>query len=79
MMLTATEPQAAERETADDGDDDLCHLVCTDHAPDRSLCGRDVSDDPWLRQGAAVLECVVCDDIDEMCEREGLCCEAQTA
>lgn len=77
MMLTATEPQAAERETADD--DDLCHLVCTDHAPDRSLCGRDVSADPWLRQGQAVLECVVCNDLDEVYERQGWCCEAQAA
>lgn len=72
-MLATTEPQATEREAADD-DDDLCHLVCTDHAPDRSLCGRDVSGDPWLRQGQPVLECVVCDDIDEMYERQGWCC-----
>jgi hypothetical protein len=75
-MLTATEPQAAER-AADDDADDLCHLVCEEHGPDRAFCGRDVSRDPWVPWWWAALDCVVCVDIDDTCEREGVCCEAE--
>lgn len=48
-------------------DDDLDHTVCCDE--NIALCGRDVTDEPWVEVGSPN-QCVVCEDLwDQPCVR----------
>lgn len=49
------------RPDAPTDDDDLYHIVC-DLTNDWSLCGKDVSNEPWATDGSDDEPCLACDD-----------------
>lgn len=65
----STKLAPTERTTGWGSDDDLDHTVC-DCDENIALCGRDVTEEPWVEDGPN--PCVVCRELNDLaCERCG--------
>lgn len=61
-MTPVLDERPAEAEDPAPARDHLVHTVCRCDE-NRALCGRDVTDEPWVRRYHPEEQCVVCVDI----------------